>query len=406
MGDAEDSATAANRQADQAEAEAAEARDSERVAKSTADAADTEVTSAQQQEQDKAQALRDAQARRPRSRSEIRQAAREHRKAQAALIAARTDATAAHTTLTEMENARKAAEKAAAAAAATRDQARTEAEHAKKLAELRKELAGQREALKEVSGLASSVNGINFFTDLNWQWHVKGPVALQILGTRKIVIQGWERKIVAATGHALFVGPKTEFVWGSKTSHIVPLEYKMVIGCAYTNVTGMKKDVTGGASVALLNGTKYETHFGNKVTIGNAKQSQAKPVVNEKNEKRAEKIFGWFKRFSTLKEDGDRWKQDGSNWKQKITDLNERVKAAKLKASQLKQDFDSCSIKSKYYSAKAAGAITIKASGTLKLVKGDAHLELTGGHAQLKKGGQSIECNGNVTIRGAQAKWE
>jgi hypothetical protein len=169
----------------------------------------------------------------------------------------------------------------------------------------------------------------------------------------------------------------------------------------------MYKSLVGGANVAILNGTKYEAHHGNKVTIGDATHSNAKPLLKEKYDKDAVTIGDKHEKYGKLKEDGNRWQQDGKNWSQKIADLGRKITDCCQRADKLKETVDSANIKATWFSVDAGGDIIFKSGGDMKLDGKSASLELTGSHAQLKKGGQSIECtSGNVTIRGSEAKWE
>lgn len=335
------------------------------------------------------QALREAQQRQieaNRALAEARQAKAQAQQQQAGLAAAKRQADEA------------VADSAAAAA---------EADRALQLQRQLDELGKLQSQLGKIQSEKIAPAGAKLHTSLGIDFHVKGDWTQFILGKWERKVVGSEHKVVLVHGNSIHVGRKGELMVGGKMTWISGSENKLVVGAAVTNVVGLKKDVVQGTKRDYLLGPKFESHLGTKVTIGDDTQSTAAPTKMS------------LRAMMTVNDAEDQFK---AAQKQSVSVKSEsNIKKVLAKVGTLKATIDSlketCNThmiieggtyehEGTYYGVKPSGKATFKASGDLVIKGPGGHCELTGGHAQLKHGGQTVECNGKTTVKGADIEFE
>jgi hypothetical protein len=87
--------------------------------------------------------------------------------------------------------------------------------------------------------------------------------------------------------------------------------------------------------------------------------------------------------------------------------LKMKVDAALKKADSVMAEVKALTVGADKISVRSTGTLDLSASSKLTITSTGTSFELNSTHAQLKHGGQSVECvGGETTIRGASVTWD
>ena len=318
----------------------------------------------------------------------------------------RADQLARQEQIAAAEQARTEAASTAAAATLAAAQSAAQARQLEQmLADAKSSAPGAAALAHKAKG--DPVAGLELFTLLDWTNKCDGDWFETVLGKKEVKISGWERKLVVGSSDTLYVSPKHEFLFGAKFTRIQGVETKVVLGLAYTRVLGMKKDVVLGAALSNLLGAKIESHLGPKVELGNGKHTKTQPVHQEKAADA--KIDARVAKYDIPKQSvkATNITLDVKSMEERVSKLRKKIDSALQKADSVVAQVQQLTIESERVQARSTGTLDLIASSALKITSSANTFELNSTHAQIKRGGQSIECvGGQTTIRGSSVKWD
>ena len=142
----------------------------------------------------------------------------------------------------------------------------------------------------EADRVARQVEGGNWDTEGDIVQTVLGFARHEIVGDSLFKVEGGYQKIQLGISHSLNAIFKGKFVLGARIIVAAPIESKIVIGKAYTSITGAKKETVGGAKIDTLCGVKFEKKATHSATIGSAPEKRSEGRKMSKAERFAESV--------------------------------------------------------------------------------------------------------------------